>query len=416
MLAFDAFRNLLRECAPDAVPGSLLGKFVRLAREMHSWGGSSDSVKDGCAPSALKDGAMITEDPVLADWFYDVFPPSSGGLKVPNGSVPNGIVGLGVGSGGGGSQEDAEEFLSFVLNALHEELVAWEGGGSEKFSVNGVAHGDARWQTVEGRIHMVNGRGTSTPATGSAGGRPSAWGGADAAAAGNGIAEEDVWTEMTKSGKSVEVRGGEFAQSGVTDIFGGALRSEVKRARAKPSVTREPFFSLSLDIESGLIRDVEHALSAYFEPEFVEGYTMEGGDDGKGLAVDARKQVMLMQMPHVLILHLKRFSHNSATGALNKVSRNMMFPEVLRVPGRVMHKAGSGWGSEDGKNYELIAAVTHVGKELAGGHYTCDVRWDGEDDQRVWFTCDDSKVVRTNWQKVCRKQAYLLFYSAVMDE
>lgn len=406
LLACDAFRQLLRECE-SAPPDSLLQKFVRLAHEMDSskrvsndqlliaaTGGrgntgvngiSSDGKSTTVSPHNLKDGALVSEVPLLADWFYDVFPSSGhvGGVGMGNGIVGNG-------SSAGGSQEDAEEFLTFVLNALHEELVSWEGSDNGK---GGVANGvdgtrHSGLHTIDGRIHTTTANGNASHA-------------------------DDVWTEMTRSGKAVEIRGGEFAQSGITDIFGGALRSEVKRARAKPSVTREPFFSLSVDIESGMIRDVEHALCAYFEPEYLEGYTMEGGD---GLTVDARKHVLLMQTPQVLILHLKRFSHNSVTGALNKVGRNIMFPEVLHVPGKVLHNAGNRWGSDVGKSYELMAVVTHIGKELAGGHYTADVRWESEDGERGWFLCDDSKVVRTNMQKVCRKEAYLLFYSAVPNE
>lgn len=391
MLASDAFRQLLDEYE-NPPQNSLLGKFCRLANEMASDSPPVRVVQTtkplSSTPKpvnilALKDGALVKEDAVLPDWFYDVFPSSrSVGSAVLKGSEKAVI------NAGGGSQEDAEEFLSFVLNALHEELVSWEDPDGDRTTVNGgpLANGSL-YHTIAGRVHTVNGA-------------------SDTGTVGDG----DVWTEMTRSGKSVEIRGGEFAQSGVTDIFGGQLRSEVKRGRSKTSVTREPFFTLSLDIENGLIRDVEHALCAYFEPEYVEGYST---DDGDGGAIDARKQVLVMQMPQVLILHLKRFSHNSVTGALNKVSRNMMFPELLRVPGKVMHNSGNRWNAEGGKSYELIAVVTHIGKELAGGHYTCDVRWENEDGERGWFTCDDMKVVRTTWLKVCRKQAYLLFYSAV---
>lgn len=391
MLASDAFRKLLDEY--EKIPDdSLLGKFCRLASEMESDSSSSRVLQPTKALNsgpklvnilALKDGALVKEDAVLPDWFYDVFPSSRsiGSAVSKAGDRP-------VVNASGGSQEDAEEFLSYVLNALHEELVAWESTIGVQAAENGapVANGSL-YHTVDGRVHAFNGN-SETKASG----------------------DDDVWTEMTRNGKSVEIRGGEFAQSGVTDIFGGQLRSEVRRGRSKTSVTREPFFILSLDIENGLIRDVEHALCAYFEPELVEGYTT---DDGSGVAINARKQVLVMQMPKVLILHLKRFSHNTVTGALNKVTRNMMFPELLKVPGKVMHNAGNRWNAESGKSYELIAVITHIGKELAGGHYTCDVRWENENGERGWFTCDDMKVVRTTWQKVCRKQAYLLFYSEV---
>ena len=300
---------------------------------------------------------VCPEDPLLPDLFYDVFPSS----------VP-------LSMGTNGSQEDAEEFLTFVLNKLHDEVVAVRPNGKMN-GHNDPSLSDALEDIENGRRH-----------------------------------EDGEWSEIGRKGKSVEIRGGEFAESGITAIFGGALRSEVKRPRSKPSVTREPFFSLSLDIESGIIRDVEHALKAYFEPEFLEGID---ADDGE---MRARKQVSLEQMPQVLILHLKRFSHNSITGALNKVGRMMMFPEVLRIPGKLIHSPSSRWGSGTGKTFELTAVVTHIGKELAGGHYTCDVRWEGEDGDTSWISCDDSKIFKTSFQKVCRKQAYLLFYSMIPGE
>lgn len=327
LLACHAFRAMLHENDSYSVPerdDGLLAKFVRLEREMCT----TESEASG------GDDDDVSEEPLLPDWFYDVFP-SSAPIRAS------------------GSQEDAEEFLTYILNALHEEMIPSKDG------MNGIANGH----------DSVNGEG---------------------------------WEQMTRRGKSVEIRGGEFVASCITRIFGGQLRSEVTRGRGKPSVTREPFFELSLDIESGLIRDVQHALQAYFEPEYLDDYTTTNGGDN---TPTARKQVLLEQMPRVLILHLKRFSHNTATGALNKVARMMNFPEILRVPERLVYGRGTGGV------YRLVAVVTHVGKELAGGHYTCDVRWgDG------WVSCDDSKVLRTALAKVARKQAYLLFYEAVNDQ
>lgn len=393
LLACHPFRRFLLQCKamhlPDR-PDTLLAKFVRLADEMTlrltSGGGPAPNgvaqpegklpalppqppnTRKGGAARARKENGALAEDPLLPEFFYDVFPGSMGAVAGP------GLITA------GGSQEDAEEFLSFVLNGLHEELVEMDKGAD--------ADEGGMEAAQNGRISPVTANGVGNGGYG-------------------GVEEEDaitgVWEEMTRKGKTVEIRGGDFEQSGITDIFGGALRSEVKRGRAKPSVTREPFFRLSLDIESGMIRDVEHALTAYFEPERLEGYTVERVRGGGHETVEARKQVLLHTRPQVLILHLKRFSHNSVTGALNKVSRQMPFPEVLEVPGQVVYGGGQR------RVYDLTAVVTHIGKELAGGHYTCDVRWKGQ--YGGWVTCDDSKVWATGVNKVLRKQAYLLFYS-----
>lgn len=395
LLACESFRTLLYDCL-DAPFGSLIHKFVRLTREMdggHIKANGHGLVKE--QQEVIKDSILLKNEPVVADWFYDVFPSSvavGGGVTSTNKSkdVNGGPRINGLGSAGG-SQEDAEEFLTFVLNALHEEMVEWETKMEEETVNDGDMGGAGNGEVVEIENRRINSIKLKKENE-----------------------DDNVWTEMTRSGRVVEIRGGEFAQSGVTDIFGGALRNEVKRARGKPSVTTEPFFSLSLDIESGMIRDVEHALKAYFEPECLEGYA-EQGANGEIRTVDARKHVLLAQCPQTLILHLKRFSHNSVTGALNKVGRNIMFPQVLMVPGKVMHNAASRWGNEDGIVYDLNAVVTHVGKELAGGHYTADVKLESDcsegDDGKLWLFCDDSKIVTTSWQKVCRKQAYLLLYS-----
>lgn len=422
LLACEPFRRLLLQCreldVAEGVPRekeSLLGKFVRLAGEMtvkdepegmngHSGvngtgktgvvggygvnehgarGGANGVAGKGSTGKGRRENGFLAEDPLLPDFFYDVFPGSIGGAATgKTGSV--------------GSQEDAEEFLSFVLNQLHEELVELEkrADPEDDFEhVNGKQNG---------QISPVTANGVITAGKSASVGN-GVWNGSHAKLI-EDSPEKGVWEEITRKGKTVEIRGGDFAQSGITDIFGGALRSEVKRGRAKPSVTREPFFRLSLDIESGMIRDVEHALTAYFEPEQLEGYTVEIARGGGQETVDARKQVLLHTAPQVLILHLKRFSHNTVTGALNKVSRQMPFPEILEVPSQVVYGGGAR------RSYGLTAVVTHIGKELAGGHYTCDVRW-GDESSETWVTCDDSKIGRTTLPKVVRKQAYLLFYS-----
>lgn len=346
LVSCKSFRWLMWKCEEMdvGVEDGLVRKFVRLGREMSWWDGKKKTVK--------MNGKQEIEigEPLMADWFFDIFPGS--------GVVENG-------GGRGGSQEDAEEFLSFVLNGLHEEFVELEKQANRWVEKSSAQNGGLH---VNGGMH---GKGNGV------------W---------NGWRDDNdggVWEEMTRKGKTVEVRGGSFAESGITDIFGGVLRNEVKRGRAKGSVTKEPFFTLSLDIENGMIRDVEDALKNYFEPEQLE-------------EVEARKLVALEQLPKILVLRLKRFSHNTVTGALTKVNRVMPFGERLEIP----LNAGCGRG----KTYELIGVVTHLGKDLAAGHYTCDVKID---DEMGWYSCDDSKVHKVHVSRVMRKQAYLLFYSLV---
>lgn len=63
-------------------------------------------------------------------------------------------------------------------------------------------------------------------------------------------------------------------QGGVTpasDLFGGALRSEVRAQGAPPSATLEPCFLVHLDIHPENVHSITDALSAFTSPETITG-------------------------------------------------------------------------------------------------------------------------------------------------
>lgn len=408
LLACIPFRRMLGEvgsaCGGTAAP-TLLARFMRLMEEMEG---------------------------------------GPGGGALPVSGFAGGIV-------EGGRQEDASEFLTYLLDHVHEELVGKkvvEGGGgggwvakpgektlSEKLReqagvVNGgaatngrtgvgSANSDLNGGTLAGRIGKVNGyQGSYGHGNGNLNGTGAKIAGFTDSESEEeeenkdvvGDVDDDMWEEMTGKGKSVKVRSSDLPQSPIIDIFGGVFRTELKRPNVKSSVKREPFLSLSLDVESGFVRDIEESLVAYFEPEVLEGYTLESSSE----TVDARIHVQLEQLPKVLILHLKRFSHNTVTGVFSKVTRRMNYPEFLEIPAKLLASTSVAPSVTD-RMYRLTSVVTHVGKEIAGGHFTCDVRRSGGvGDEALWTYCDDSKVSPTSAQEVLKKQAYILFYS--LDE
>lgn len=474
LLSCAPFRRLLFAVKDVLSLPPLLSKFVRLAVDMHENG--------KCMPLSAKGRTFSLAEPLRPEWFDNVFPDlqndSGKSCSLPNGPAARNPLLLRTGQG---SQEDAEEFLTFVLNKLHEELMAnyedlidgkcelpgnasllgrneHDGEGSHPTG-NGILHlapdnvvdSDDRTAkhsgmngtTMNGGFGSPSYHGLATSEEGSESDTPNVYtngprnettrieshfdsvhcnmaNGVTASASNantTALSAADtelgscdsggVWEEMTRKGKTVEVRNAALARSPITDIFGGVLRSELKRPNVKLSVTREPFFSLSLDIESGLVRDVEQSLTAYFEPERLEGYTLESSSE----AIEARKHVLLEALPQILVLHLKRFSHNIQTGALTKVHRRMDFPEYLEIPNALLSSAKIAPSAID-RTYVLTAVVTHIGKELAGGHYTCDVRRETNNEVGPkWITCDDSKISPVTLESVQRKQAYLLFYS-----
>lgn len=59
-----------------------------------------------------------------------------------------------------------------------------------------------------------------------------------------------------------------------------------------------------------------------------------------------------------------------------------------------------------GRKYELVATVTHHGKEASKGHYTADVRYPNGQ----WLRFDDASLTSITTAKVLHDRAYLLFY------
>lgn len=63
------------------------------------------------------------------------------------------------------------------------------------------------------------------------------------------------------------------------------------------------------------------------------------------------------------------------------------------------------------RRYELVATVSHIGKDPSGGHYTADAR---QEDGR-WLRFDDSNVSVVPLNRVLHDQAYLLLYKRVVQ-
>lgn len=59
-----------------------------------------------------------------------------------------------------------------------------------------------------------------------------------------------------------------------------------------------------------------------------------------------------------------------------------------------------------GRKYELVATITHHGREPSKGHYTADAQYPNG----RWLRFDDASVFAIGTNKVLHDQAYVLFY------
>eukprot|EP00871_Galdieria_phlegrea_P002616 jgi/Galph1/3355/GphlegSOOS_G2054.1 len=279
----------------------------------------------------------------------------------------------------GGNQEDSQEFLTHLLNEIHEELLLLRKYLEElisKLSMNGgCPNADEPTNELNTFSSVDN--------------------------------DNSTWEEVTKKGKSAIVRPYQFKFSWVFYLFGGVLRSELHRKGTKASVTREPFLFLGLDIHNPFVRSLHDALRLYMEPESLDGVLSETTQQH----VAARKQVTVNRLPKVLILQLKRFAWREGDEHYRKLGKHIDFPMSLSLPGSLLTTPHL-YSKQKDRNYELTAVVTHLGKDLIGGHYICDIRWKVEGKERVvWVNCDDSCINSVSEQVVLQRQAYLLFYT-----
>ncbi|KAG6628303.1 ubiquitin carboxyl-terminal hydrolase 24 isoform X1 [Carya illinoinensis] len=279
--------------------------------------------------------------PFRPDMFEDI-------LKKFTPDVPSSISGR-------PRQEDAQEFLSSIMDQMHDELLKLEGQSS---SING------------NKLSLVS------------------------------SAESDEWETVGRKNKSAVTRTQSFVPSKLSDIFGGQLRSLVKARGNKASATVQPFLLLHLDIHPEAVRTIEDALRLFSAPESLEGYRTS--TTGKAGVVTASKSFKIQTLSKIMILHLMRFGYGKQGST--KLLKPVHFPLELVLSRELLVSS-----SNEGRKYELVATIMHHGREPSKGHYTADTRYPNGQ----WLRFDDASVTAIGVNKVLHEQAYVLFYKQV---
>ena len=251
-----------------------------------------------------------------------------------------------------GGQEDAEEFLSCILNGFHEEIL-------HLFSLlpNGV---DVYYQksNCDNENTFHNDTNNSFPSA--------------------------VDCER---------------ETPISKIFRGKMRTTVTRLGQKPSVSYEPFFTIPIDVSSEHAWSVEDALHSLTDGESCD-------HDSKPSVI--RKQT-IESLPPILILHLKRFIYNKNGGSL-KVDKRVHFKTDLVIQNQWLSETAPDYNI-DQRSYKLFAVVYHHGVKATGGHYSADVfhigivSWLRIDDQHIW----PIKLVDVTSHS-SKRTPYLLYY------
>ncbi|KIK96766.1 hypothetical protein PAXRUDRAFT_10598 [Paxillus rubicundulus Ve08.2h10] len=276
----------------------------------------------------------------------------------------------------GSSQHDSQEFLTFLLDGLHEDL-------------NRVLTKPNNESTPEREAELEK-----LPQQ---------------------VASEQEWEIYRMRNDSL-----------IVDYFQGQFRNRMECLTCQhTSTTYNSFMYLSLPIPSPKSQSkmsLYSCLNAFVKEEVLEKSEAWHCPKCKALR-KATKNLSLSRLPPVLLIHLKRFSVKGPF--TDKIETIVDFPlrgldltNYMPPPLPPDTLKGCGHSSRADANsdprvqvppykYDLYGVTNHFGS-LSNGHYTAFVASRGG-----WLYCDDSRIVTTDAKEVVGRPAYVLYYKRI---
>ncbi|KAG1455824.1 hypothetical protein G6F55_006849 [Rhizopus delemar] len=182
----------------------------------------------------------------------------------------------------------------------------------------------------------------------------------------------------------------------VHTIFGGKLQSQVTCNNCKAnSNSYDRFLDLSVQINGE--KSIQNALSRFIEADTIDGYNC----DTCKQKVRAYKQMTANEVPHNLVIHLKRFEYDMYSNGMRKIHKSVKFPETLDMAPYISKEK-----KVQAAEYKLYAVLVHAGSSCDAGHYFAYVK----NPQGGWLLINDETVHPVSINEVLSQRAYMLFY------
>ena len=258
-----------------------------------------------------------------------------------------------------GSQNDAHEFLVFLLDRLNIELLNIENKYkiiNDTNDLNNISKDNIKVE--EKKISND---------------------------------DEGEWEEVKKGGKTMKQTNSikNFKTSILGEVFQGILKQDIiQKGNSTSNCQIEPFFSLHLDNEEPTI---EKMFEKFFKKKTIE-------DSG-----DKYIQSFLEKCPNIFIVNAKGFFYDKKNQTIIKIKKELIFGAKLIINKDYV----SPYLRNKNIEYELIGIVVHKGNLATEGHYICYCK-DNKD--KTWFYLDDNKVIKVSEDLLHKLRPYILFY------
>ncbi|KAH7049928.1 hypothetical protein BKA57DRAFT_393347 [Linnemannia elongata] len=262
----------------------------------------------------------------------------------------------------GNEQHDSQEFLSFLLDGLHEDLKLTPRLLPPGADDEGSEADEARMEALP-EIE----------------------------------ASEIAWQRYLRRDSSI-----------IVNIFQGQYKSRLCCSKCgKTSTTYNPFMYLTLPVKAKSSgrqpQTLTSCLNAFVEPELMEGDNAWNCPNCKKPR-KATKQLTISRVPDVLLIQLKRFSSDGPFK--NKIKAMVQYPiEDLDLT-KYLPKRPASLGPIEPAIYNLYAVSNHSG-EVSSGHYTACVR---DTTSNSWTNFDDTRVSPCDKSVAVSEHGYTLFY------
>ncbi len=264
----------------------------------------------------------------------------------------------------GFDQHDAQEFLLFLLDQIHEET-------KSDIIIKKIKLNDYTMKYLEEKERLIK---------------------EDNKEELKQLISNNYLTEIQYGGIKFHEQFLKHNHSIITDLFYGIFMNELECINCKnKSVTYEAFNILQLELLMTNQMDLNMLLDHYFKSEEVE-YKCSECSYEKSI-----KNIRIHTLPEKLIIQLKRFiSNGRQTGKHNGFVKfpfeNLQMTEIIK---------------SEQVNYNLYSVINHMGG-TGGGHYT---NYSKNDMNGNWYEFNDSNMnLINNTNIIIDSSAYVLLY------